>query len=98
MAEEKKRILELVESGKLTVDEALKLMEKVDEVNEKKSLNEEEKIILEDFQKESKFHEKKKETSSNYGFNFQAAKDKPFDIVDTTIKKVKEVDLDLNFG
>lgn len=98
MAEEKKRILELVESGKLTVDEALKLMEKVDEVNEKKSLNEEEKIILEDFQKESKFHEKKKETSSNYGFNFQAAKDKLFDIVDTTIKKVKEVDLDLNFG
>ncbi|MEK4908905.1 DUF4097 domain-containing protein [Niallia circulans] len=98
MADEKKRILELVESGKLTVDEALKLMEKVDEVNEKKSLNEEEKIILEDFQKETKFHEKKKETSSNYGFNFQAAKDKLFDIVDTTIKKVKEVDLDLNFG
>jgi DUF4097 and DUF4098 domain-containing protein YvlB len=98
VADEKKRILELVESGKLTVDEALKLMEKVDEVNEKKSLNEEEKIILEDFQKETKFHEKKKETSSNYGFNFQAAKDKLFDIVDTTIKKVKEVDLDLNFG
>lgn len=98
MADERKRILELVESGKLTVDEALKLMEKVDEVSEKKSLNEEEKKILEDFHEEAKFHEKKKETNSNYGFNFQAAKDKLFDFVDTTIKKVKEVDLDLNFG
>ncbi|HEO8421420.1 DUF4097 family beta strand repeat-containing protein [Niallia sp. FSL W8-0635] len=98
MADEKKRILELVESGKLTVDEALKLMEKVDEVNEKKSLNEEEQKILEDFQEEAKFHEKKKESNPNYGFNFQAAKDKLFDFVDTTIKKVKEVDLDLNFG
>lgn len=76
MADEKKRILELVESGKLTVDEALKLMEKVDEVNEKKSLNEDEKKILEDFQEETKFHEKKKETNSNYGFNFQSAKDR----------------------
>nr|WP_220040951.1 DUF4097 domain-containing protein [Niallia circulans] len=82
----------------MTVDEALKLMEKVDEVNEKKSLNEDEKKILEDFQEETKFHEKKKETNSNYGFNFQSAKDKLFDFVDTTIKKVKEVDLDLNFG
>lgn len=85
MADEKKRILQLVESGKLSVDEALKLMEKVDEEDSKQPIDEWEK---------GKFTEKKKEPN----FNFQSAKGKLFDLMDSTIKKVKEVDLDFNFG
>lgn len=91
MADEKKRILKLVESGKLSVDEAIALMEMVDKEENKK----EQDIWHVDFE-ESKFQEKKKETASS--FNFQTAKGKIFDFVDSTIKKVKEVDLDLNFG
>ncbi|HWJ77717.1 MAG TPA: DUF4097 domain-containing protein [Niallia sp.] len=95
MADEKKRILQLVESGKLTVDEALRLLEKADE-----SINQptNEEKVLEELLNEKKFYEKKKETQTNSGFNFQAAKGKIFDFVDSTIKKVKEVDLDFNFG
>lgn len=89
MADEKKRILKLVESGKLSVDEALALMEMVDQEESKKDL-------WQGNFEEPKFQEKKKETASS--FNFQTAKGKIFDFVDSTIKKVKEVDLDLNFG
>ncbi|MFT8323101.1 MAG: DUF4097 domain-containing protein [Bacillus sp. (in: firmicutes)] len=95
MADEKKRILQLVESGKLTVEEALALMEKLDQADAGKENTADEKEILNELAEEVKFKEKKKEIPS---FNFQSAKDKLFEFVDTTIKKVKDVDLDLNFG
>ncbi|WP_445488054.1 DUF4097 family beta strand repeat-containing protein [Niallia sp. 03133] len=94
MAEEKKRILELVESGKLTVDEALALMEKLDHGDLAKASTPTEEPIN-DLSTDVIFQEKKKEPSS---FKFQSAKDKLFEFVDSTIKKVKDVDLDLNFG
>lgn len=97
MSNEKKRILKLVESGKITVEEGLSLLEKLEE-QKYTGLDKEESVILDEPYKESKFKEKKKETYSSPSFNFQLAKDKIFDFVDTTIKKVKEVDLDLNFG
>ncbi|MGP7819805.1 DUF4097 family beta strand repeat-containing protein [Niallia sp. 01092] len=99
MADEKKRILQLLESGKLTVDEALALIEKVDQSDFAHSSAVDEKETVNELATEVKFQEKKKETfKETPSFNFQSAKEKIFGFVDSTIKKVKDVDLDLNFG
>lgn len=90
MKEERKRILKLVEEGKITVDEALFLIEELD------------KGIAKPIEKttalstEVKFEEAKKEEYSTYTFN--SVKDKVLDFVDTAFKKIKDLDLDLNFG
>ncbi|MCE4052173.1 DUF4097 family beta strand repeat-containing protein [Bacillus sp. Au-Bac7] len=89
MADEKRRILQLLEEGKLTIDEALSLIEKAEEADLAKIL----KTDDESFD-ESVFQEKKKEPYQQSAFKFQSAKDKLFDFVDTAVKKVKEVDLD----
>lgn len=88
MQEEKKRILKLVEEGKLTASEAITLMEKLEEgPKEEKTAS-----LSADIKKSSSSEEKK----SSQKFN--SLGEKLFDLMDTAVKKVKEVDLDLNFG
>ena len=90
MKEERKRILKLVEEGKMTVDEALFLIEKL----EKGGVKTEEKTTA--LSTNVKFEETKKQEYGNYKFN--SVKDMVIDFVDTAFKKIKEFDLDLNFG
>lgn len=90
MKEERKRILKLVEDGKITVDEALFLIEEL----EKGQGKADEKVTA--LSTSVKFEEAKKEDPGSYKFN--SVKDKVLDFVDTAFKKIKDLDLDLNFG
>lgn len=94
MQNERKRILKLVEDGKLTVEEALSLIEELDKVS--KSVEEKKEDIIQELSTNVKFKEAKKEEPFNYTFN--SAKDKIIDFVDTAFKKIKDFDLDFNFG
>ena len=90
MKHEKERNLKLVEEGKITAKEALILIEKLEEDYKEK----ESKItaLSENVVDSGEFfNEKKKEPKPSIG-------SKLFEWIDTAVKKVKEVDLDLNFG
>lgn len=95
MKEERKRILKLVEEGKMTVDEALFLIEQMEQGN---AQSQEKSTALSTDVKfeESKKEEFKKEDYNTYKFN--TVKDKVLDFVDSAFKKIKDFDLDLNFG
>lgn len=88
MKEERKRILKLVEDGKMTVDEALFLIEELEKGNAKPATTALSTSV--------KFEEAKKEDFSTHKMN--SVKDKVLDFVDTAFKKIKDLDLDLNFG
>ncbi|SFB21979.1 MULTISPECIES: DUF4097 domain-containing protein [unclassified Bacillus (in: firmicutes)] len=92
MKAERLRILKMVEDGKLSVDEALTLLESL----ESKPTGAPASFFEKKEQDSVKFEEAKKEESVNH--KFQTAKDKIFDFVDTALKKIKDIDLDLNFG
>ncbi|MGM7723619.1 DUF4097 family beta strand repeat-containing protein [Metabacillus sp. Hm71] len=91
MKEQKIRILKLVEQGKLSADEALSLIEALDSDEQKK----EEKITalsteVIDFTSQDHAGQSNEKQASLGA--------KLMDWVDTAVKKVKELDLDLNFG
>ncbi|MDQ0187800.1 DUF4097 domain-containing protein [Cytobacillus kochii] len=94
MKEERKRILKMVEDGKLSVEEALTLLEKLEKAEDTAEQKQEE--IIKELSTAVKFEEEKKEEPFNYKFN--SAKDKIIDFVDSAFKKIKDVDLDFNFG
>lgn len=93
MNEEKKRILSLVEEGKLTASEALTLLElleeekKHNENKEKEIMNELSTVVILDEEDKKKQENEKKVAS---------AKDMILDFVDNVIKKVKDLDLDFS--
>ncbi|GAE44874.1 DUF4097 family beta strand repeat-containing protein [Mesobacillus boroniphilus] len=95
MKEERKRILKLVEEGKMTVDEALFLIEKLEQGKTQRQANT--AYLTTDVKfEEAKKEEFKKEDFNTYKFN--SMKDKVLDFVDSAFKKIKDFDLDLNFG
>lgn len=94
MSEEKKRILKMVENGRLSVEEALGLLEELEKSNKAKEQKQEE--IIGELSTFVKFEEAKKEQSTH--FKVHSAKDKILEFVDTAIKKIKDFDLDFNFG
>ncbi|MEK5298733.1 DUF4097 family beta strand repeat-containing protein [Bacillus sp. FSL R5-0659] len=85
---EKERILKLVEDGVLSAKEAITLLEKLEEGQS---------VSLEKSTADHTFHEEKAgaESKGNGTENLGA---KLFGWLDTAVKKVKDVDLDLNFG
>lgn len=91
MKEQRIRILKLVEDGKLSADEALSLIEALDRDEQLK----EEKITALSTEVIDYNHEdnakQPHEKQSSLGT-------KLMDWVDTAVKRVKELDLDLNFG
>lgn len=94
MQDERKRILKMVEEGKLTVDEALLLLGELDKTG--KTVEEKKEEIIQELSSNVKFEEAKKEDPFNQ--TFHSVKDKIIDFVDTVYKKIKDVDLDFNFG
>ncbi|MDQ0233483.1 DUF4097 family beta strand repeat-containing protein [Metabacillus malikii] len=92
MKEQRQRILKLVEEGKLSAEEALTLIEALE--SDEKAKNEKYQEISSKVYGDKEYEEKAKqfqEKQSSIGT-------KLMDWVDTAVKKVKEMDLDLNFG
>lgn len=107
MKEERKRILKMVEKGTITVEEALTLIEKLEaEYKEKKGTSdhtEGPKVTIlskkDDpfFEEDEKVTEDSKQQYTN-SQSFQQAKHKLLDFVDLAVKKIKEIDLDLQWA
>ncbi|HEY2419836.1 MAG TPA: DUF4097 domain-containing protein [Neobacillus sp.] len=91
MNEERKRILKMVKEGKLTVDEALVLLDEPQKGGEKQA------EIVGELSTMTKFEEAKKEEDP-FQAKFQSTKEKVFEFVDSALKKIKDLDLDFNFG
>ncbi|AZU63933.1 DUF4097 family beta strand repeat-containing protein [Neobacillus mesonae] len=94
MKEERKRILILVEDGKLTVDQALTLLEELE--NAQKSADQKKEQMINELSTVVQFEEAKKEDP--FQAKYQSTKEKIFEFVDSALKKIKEFDFDLNFG
>lgn len=94
MKEERKRILKMVEEGKLTVDEALSLLENLEKAT--LTAQQKEAEIINELSTAVQFEEAKKEETVHQ--KFQSTKEKIFEFVDMTLKKIKDFDLDFNFG
>lgn len=84
----------MVEEGKLTVDEALTLLEELEKTNQ--TMEQKQEQIAHELSNAVKFEETKKEKSANE--KFQSTKEKVFDFVDSALKKIKDLDFDFNFG
>lgn len=92
MHEQRKRILKLVEEGKLTADEALSLIEALEKDEQLKA----EKITALSTEVINNHDDDNTAKQTNDKYSSLGAK--LMDWVDTAVKKVKEIDLDLNFG
>jgi DUF4097 and DUF4098 domain-containing protein YvlB len=94
MKEEKKRILKMVEEGKLTVDEAVTLLDELEKAQQ--TMEQKQEQIVNELSTAVNFEETKKEDPLQA--KYQSTKEKIFDFVDTALKKIKDFDFDLNFG
>lgn len=95
MEEEKKRILNMVKEGKLTVEEALILLDKLGKQGETAKKKEEKlKYELSTLVRS----EERSRRESTGGEKAQSAKEKIFEFLDTAIQRLKDFDLDFNFG
>jgi DUF4097 and DUF4098 domain-containing protein YvlB len=104
MKQQRARILKLVEEGKLSVDEALTLLEGLENHRVLRENNEEQfstYVKVNEAERESQAEDEdeagagKKDESY---YKFQSAKEKVFEFVDSAFKKLKEIDIDFNFG
>lgn len=98
MNEQRKRILKMVEEGKLTVDEALILLNELDKSTE--SMETKQDNLIKELSTFVQFDEKQKEGQKSTGSHSKSysTKEKFFEFVDMAVKKLKDIDLDLNFG
>jgi DUF4097 and DUF4098 domain-containing protein YvlB len=94
MKEEKKRILKMVEEGKVTVDEAVTLLDELEMAQQ--TMEQKQADIVNELSTAVNFEETKKEDP--FQAKYQSTKVKIFDFVDSALKKIKDFDFDLNFG
>ncbi|NRD76510.1 DUF4097 domain-containing protein [Bacillus sp. BRMEA1] len=94
MREERKRILKMVEEGKLTVDEGLTLLEELEKAE--RTMEQKQEQIIHELSTAVRFEEAKKEDQRSA--KYQSTKEKIFEFVDSALKKIKDFDFDLNFG
>ncbi|MEH7383034.1 DUF4097 domain-containing protein [Bacillus sp. JJ1533] len=93
MKEEQKRILKLVEEGKLTAEEAIILIEKLHSGEDSADPAQDIKTEL---STQVQFEQSQQQHSSYE--HKGTAKHKFMDFIDTALKKIKDLDLDFNFG
>ncbi|PLT29011.1 DUF4097 family beta strand repeat-containing protein [Peribacillus deserti] len=98
MKEERIRILEMIEQGKLTAAEALTLLEQLEKADAQVAAKQ--KDMINELSPAASSHQSAGKPLKEETFNQKVlvAKDKLFDFVDTALSKIKDVDLDLNFG
>lgn len=100
MQEEKKKILQSVQDGNMTAEEAfaiLEELEKAEQESEKK-----EQVLKQELSTEVVKEKKKKEEDSHdydsFKKNIQSSKEMILDFVESAFQKIKDTDLDFNFG
>ncbi|RFU67049.1 DUF4097 domain-containing protein [Bacillus sp. V59.32b] len=96
MQEEKKRILQLVQEGKLSADDALALLTELDKAEQESGKKEE--SLVHELAPVNKFEESDEKSHDSFQKKIHSSKDKVIDFIDSAIKKMKEADLDFNFG
>ena len=100
MQEEKKKILQSVQDGKMTAEEAFAILEDLEKAaqeSEKKEQKLKNELSTEVVQEKKKIED----DSHDYDYfkkNFQSSKEKIFDFVESAFQKIKDTDLDFNFG
>ncbi|RFU69373.1 DUF4097 domain-containing protein [Peribacillus saganii] len=94
MNEEKKKILQMVQDGKLTADEAMKVLEELEQ-SEIHSTKKKEEMVTE----LSTFVNSDESKSNTQSYKkIPSTKEKIFGFVDEAVRKLKEFDLDFHFG
>ncbi|MBU8908659.1 DUF4097 domain-containing protein [Desertibacillus haloalkaliphilus] len=99
--EERKMILKMIEDGKITADEGLKLLEalqKDDNKDEPKAEVEEEKATESTDTQVSKVVDWEKGNDYKKTYKQPSGTTKFTDFIESAIQKIKEFDLDFNFG
>ncbi|WP_028393577.1 DUF4097 family beta strand repeat-containing protein [Bacillus cihuensis] len=96
MNEEKKRILQMVQDGKLSTDEALKILEELDQAS--KESEKKEQVLVNELSTVVLDKEGTDKQQDYFNKKISSSKEKIFDFVESAVKKIKESDLDLNFG
>lgn len=98
MQEEKKKILQSVQDGKMTAEEALAILEELEKA--KQESEKKEQILKSELSTEVIQGQKKAEEENHDYFkkNFQASKEMILDFVESAFQKIKDTDLDFNFG
>ncbi|MCA1055367.1 DUF4097 family beta strand repeat-containing protein [Rossellomorea aquimaris] len=91
MNEERKRILDMVEKGTITAQEALTLLEALDKTTEPSGKKE--KDFLDEFV--SIFQDEKKD---DHGYKSDKTKDKILDFMNTAFSKIKNFDFDFQWN
>ncbi|MGO4888838.1 DUF4097 family beta strand repeat-containing protein [Anaerobacillus sp. MEB173] len=90
MEEERRMILKMIEDGKITADEGLKLLNALQEKDNPKTEKEPSYLSDQvDWGKGKHYRRKYKQPSSTHKFT---------DFIESAIQKIKEFDLDFNFG
>lgn len=84
----------MVQDGKLTAEEALTVLEQLDGAEKYQQAKETEAIQ----ELSTIVHGEKEHSQQSYGKKVNSAKDKLMDFVDGLVQKIKDVDLDFNFG
>ncbi|WP_053368211.1 DUF4097 family beta strand repeat-containing protein [Bacillus sp. FJAT-27245] len=95
MKEERRRILEMVERGSLSAVEAITLLEELEKSSQtagerEQELRNELSVVVHEDSGSKRANEEP--------YRSHTTKDKLFELLDTAIKKIKELDLDFNFG
>lgn len=93
MQEERKKILNMVKEGKLSVHEALVLLEQLGNKGEAGG-----KDPFTNSLPPSPSFEDGKKGGNDFEQKYQSTKDKFFDFIETAVKKIKDLEIDLNFG
>ncbi|MBL5767068.1 DUF4097 family beta strand repeat-containing protein [Heyndrickxia sporothermodurans] len=92
MQEERKKIIGMVKEGKLSTEEALILLDALENKSEK--VPETNQAHQEKYQEKQQYSNE--QTEDNYSSQFNDAKDKIMDFVNTAFKKIKDIDLNFN--
>lgn len=98
MQEEKKKILQSVQEGKMTAEEAFVILEELEKAGQESEKKEQ---MLKNELSTKVVEENKKSEDDAYDYfkkNIYSAKEKIFDFVENAFQKIKDTDLDFNFG
>ncbi|WP_449537603.1 DUF4097 family beta strand repeat-containing protein [Ferdinandcohnia sp. Marseille-Q9671] len=96
MKEEQKRILKLVEEGKLTAEEAIVLIEKLHSGEHTQTEDPAQEPNTE-LSTQVQYDQSQQQNQHSYESK-GSTKHKFMDFIDTAVKKIKDLDLDFNFG
>jgi DUF4097 and DUF4098 domain-containing protein YvlB len=93
ITEERKRILKMIQDGKLTAEEALPLLDQLE--NDSKTIDAKEDSLLTELSTNVNWDGGQSNAKSK---SSKKVKDSLLDFVDKAFKKIKDFDLDFNFG